>query len=125
MLDQPKTDHVLGGRCRTPKPAHNQEVVDKFLREIDELVDEFKAKFRTQPSDVVLAYFAGAEISLRRCPRRERGLNLLVGTLAAREWFERLGYSPTWTAAQVEDVFAALEGNDRDWCADWYENRTQ
>jgi hypothetical protein len=100
------------------------EALDEFRRGLDRIAADFEGGLRTQSTDAVLAYFAGARSFLRR-HRQPRWWFLFAGGLAAKEWLRRRGYSPSWSESQVDDIFAELEGNRRNWCADWYENRTQ
>jgi hypothetical protein len=99
------------------------EAAEQFRSRLDTIAGVLEAELRTQSTGVVLAYFAAARNFLRH-QRQPRWWFLLAGGLAAKEWLRRRGYSPSWSESQVDDIFAELDGNGRDWCEDW-NNRTQ
>jgi hypothetical protein len=125
MPDGTKANRIREPRSGSVKPGTTRpEALDEFRCELDRIADEFEAEFRTHDTDVVLGCFVAAR-SFLRLHRQPRWWFLLAGGLAAKEWLRRRGYSPSWSESQVDDIFAELEGNGRDWCEDWYENRTQ
>jgi len=124
MLDPTKTN-IPARRAECIKAGRTRpEALDEFHHALEKIAGDFHAQLQTQDSDTVLAYFAAARNCLRR-HRQPRWWFLLTGSLAAREWLRRRGYSPTWSEWQMEDVFAVLEGDDRDWCEDWRKNQIQ
>ena len=125
MIDGMKANRNPEPRSGSINPGTTRsEALEQFRSKLDRIADNFEAELRTQSTDVVLAYFAAARNFLRR-HLQPRWWFLLTGGLAAKEWLRRRGYSPSWSESQVDDIFAALVGDDRDWCEKWYENRTQ
>jgi hypothetical protein len=122
MLDGTKANRIPGSiNPGTTRP----KALEQFRSELDRIADDFRAQLRTQKYRPVLGYFVAAQTLVQRRPRTVRWWYLLAGGLAAKEWLRRRGYSPAWSESQVDDIFAELEGNSRDWCESWYENRTQ
>jgi len=124
MLDGTKAHRIREPHSGSINPGTTRPALDEFRRGFDRIADDFEAQLRTQDTDVVLGCFVAARDFLRR-HRQPRWWFLLTGGLAAKEWLRRRGYSPSWSESQVDDIFAALVGDDRDWCEKWYENRTQ
>jgi hypothetical protein len=87
-------------------------------RALDEkMAADFAARLETMPIEEVEQHFAEACVMIQRLENVE--IYKAAGFAAAYELLKRRGYLPPWTAEQVNDILAVLEGRKGALCGDW------